>query len=134
LATDIVITTQDRVVQWLLGAASGTKDAAGHIAWWMSSSANIGTAADHAKQPPDTGTFWYVKTITYMPDVATATGGYITLYDNNSSGPILWKCLLETAVDVYSQTYDPPLRCRPTFYSTLSAGWSTKDYIVFHLA
>ena len=127
------IVVYDRVVEWQLLAGSGTEDVAGSLQWWMASSADF-AAPNNNKQPPDTGTWWNVKTITYMADVAGATGGYVQLNEKDTSGPVLFKAILETAVDVYSQTYSPALRCRPVFWSSLSEAYSSKDKFVFHLA
>jgi hypothetical protein len=131
LASSNTITAYDRVVEWGLEDATGNTGSSASLFWF---SAEAGAVADNDKQPPSTAGFWLVKTITFMPTTAATTGGYIQLNEKDSSGPVLWKANLKADVDVYSQTYDPPLRCRPAFYSSLSNQWTTGSKFVFHLA
>ena len=133
MASSNTIKAYSNVVEWKIGESSATKDVAGQLSWWQAD-ADIGSAPNNSKQPPSTSGYWNVRTITFIPTVASATGGYVQLNEKDSSGPILWSALMETAVDVYSQTYNPPLQCRPTFYASLSVGVTSGSFFVFHLA
>ena len=130
MASSNTVTLSDRVVEWFLDDATGSKGSSGALHWW--------SVANGETQPAPgvdmSGTYWNVKTITYIPAVATATGGWIQLNEKEAAGAILWRANFKVGQDVYSQTYDPPLRCRPAFWSSLSNAHATGSYFVFHLA
>lgn len=132
MASSNTVVVYNNIVMWNIEDASGVSEATSNLMWYSTSAPAAGPG-DNA-EPPATGTWWQVKTITFIPAVATATGGYVRLYEKDASGPILFTAYFETAVDVYSQTYDPPLRCRPAWYTSMCAGFATGSQWVFHLA
>ena len=133
MATSNTVTVSDRLVVWTLKDATGSSGAAAAICWF---NAVAGVAADHARQPPDTGTWWNVKTITYLPATASASGTTAILNEKDGSGPILFQVTLGAGdiPEVYTQTYDPYLRCRPCWYSSNNDAWTTGSAWVFQLA
>jgi hypothetical protein len=130
LASSNSVLIYDRFVQWNLEDSSSVSEATSTLCWYSTAAPGVKSGA----KPDSTGTFWYVKTITFIPAVATATGGYAQLVDKDASGPVIFTAYFETAVDVYSQTYDPPLRCRPMWFTSLSVEFATGSKWVFELA
>ena len=121
------------IVEWNLQDTTSKGPTTSTIAWYSSScppTAKTGSTAG----TPSTETYWMVKTITFIPSVASATGGYVRLMEKDSSGPVLFSAYFETALDIYSQTYNPPLRCRPIWWSTLGDTFTTGSKWIFHLA
>lgn len=118
------------LIQWNIEDASGVSEATSSLAWYSTAAPAVKNSAESAS----TDTYWYVKTITCIPNIATTTGGYMRLYEKDANGPILFTAYFETAVDVYSQTYEPPLRCRPMWFSSLSDNFATGSKWVFQLA
>ena len=131
MASSNSVVIYNNIVQWNLEDATGVVEATSSLAWYSTQAPAVKSAAQNADA---TNTFWRVKTITFIPAVATATGGYVRLFEKDASGPTLFTAYFETAVDVYSQTYDPPLECRPYWITSGSTGLATGSQWVFHLA
>ena len=130
MASTNSVTMYGNIVQWNIEDSSAISEATSTLAWYSTAA----PAVKHGGQPASTDTYWHVKTITCLPNVATATGGYMCLLEKDSSGPLLFIAYFETAVDVYSQTYEPPLRCRPVWFTSKSAGYATGSKWIFQLA
>lgn len=126
MASSNSVVIYNNIVMWNLEDATGVVAATSTLAWYSTSAPAVKSAAQNADA---TSTFWRVKTITFIPALATTTGGYVKLLEKDSSGPTLFTAYFETAVDVYSQTYDPPLECRPIWLTTMSAGFATVKFL-----
>lgn len=128
MASSNTVKLYGHIMEWGIQDASGNAGTSGSLHWWSTA------GGDNTPGPGDTDSWWMVKTITYIPPNAQTTGGYVRLVERDSSGPTIFQATFETAVDVYTQTYDPPLRCRPAWWSSLSDGFATGGKWVFHLA
>ena len=124
----------DRIVEWSLEDASGVSEATSTLAWYSTSA----PAVKNSAEPPTTATFWNVQTITFIPGSTQTTGSpaYARLLDKDSSGPIIFHADIDENAPfvVQSQTYDPPLRCRPVWFTSKSVAFATGAKWVFHLA
>ena len=122
------------VVEWLLEDASGVSEATSTLAWYSTSAPAVKSGA----QPDSTNTWWNVKTITFIPGSTQTTGSpkYCRLLEKDSSGPILFHADFDENAPfvVQSQTYDPPLRCRPVWFTSKSVDFATGAKWIFHLA
>jgi len=132
LATTQVIKQYGQIVSWEIKDASGVAAATADIYWWSTKGGDITPSGND--QQPDTGTWWQVKTITFIPSTAASTGAeMVQLKEKDSSGPILFRAaIIDTGA--VSQTYDPPLRCRPYWGSTDGSLFTTGCFWLFHLA
>ena len=121
------------IVEWALEDASGVSEATSTLAWYSTSAPAVKSVAEQAS----TNTWWNVKTISFMAGSTQTSGSpsYVRLLEKDSSGAILFQASLAANVfDVQSQTYDPPLRCRPVWFTSKSVGFATGAKFIFHLA
>ena len=131
MASENTVKIYGHIVEWNLKDSSSVVEATGALAWYSTAA----PAAKNAGKPDSTNTWWNVKTITYVPTTAQATGdAYVRLYEKDSSGPILFHVSFQLGVDAQSQTYNPPLRCRPYWHTTGSVAFTTGGAWVFQLA
>ena len=133
MASSNTVTHYNNIVHWFIGDASGGTTSSGDFYWWSTA---VGQTANHAKQPPDTGTWWNVKTITYLPssDATTGSAEYMRLYEKDASGPLLFVAVVGDDRTAISQTYDPPLRCRPHLATSKCDEFAASGSFIFHLA
>ena len=130
MASTNSVTINDHIVQWSLEDATGVVAATSTLAWYSTAAPAVASAAEHGA----TNTFWMVKTITVIPAIAQASDTYIQLLEKEAAGPILFRAHFGNFGDVQSQTYDPPLRCRPLWLSTAQDSFTTGAKIIFQLA
>jgi len=133
LASTNTVVQYGTIIQWNLEDSTSVNAATSTIAWYSTAcppTAIAGSSVD----TKSTDTYWLVKTITFVPAVGNTTGGWVSLMEKDSSGPVLFRANIESANDVFSQTYDPPLRCRPIWWSTLAETFTTGAKWIFHLA
>jgi len=130
LASSNTVVNYGTVVQWFLNDSTGVTASTSHLAWYSTAA----PAAKSGAESASTDTCWFVKTITFIPSTAQTSGGYVPLYEKDSSGPVLWACVTEMVAAVYSQTYTPPLECRPVWYTSKSNDFTTGAKFVFQLA
>ena len=129
MASANVIKTDGFIVEWYIGDATGVNAATGSLYWWSTAGGDV-TASEG-----QTETFWMVKTIAWVPSTAESSGGYVSLLEATTAGPTIFHGNLMTGEDVLTQTYDPPLRCRPCWVSTSCANDLTAGgKWLFHLA
>ena len=118
------------IVQWYIGDSTSVNAATSSLYWWSTAGGDV-----TASGPPEntTGSFWMVRTITFVPTTG-ATGGHAQLFDDSTAGPILFRANLKASDDVFSQTYDPPRRCRPVWVSSAcSNDFTAGAYWLFEL-
>ena len=131
MASSNSVKVYGHIVEWSLEDATDVSEATSNLAWYSTEA----PAAKHAGSSDiSTKTWWLVKTITLIPDPAQASGAEIYLHEKDSSGAILFACVTEAMPAVYSQTYDPPLRCRPVWFTSKSVSFTTGAKFVFQLA
>ena len=119
------------IVEWAIEDSSAVSEATSTLAWYSTSA----PATKHGGEPASTDTWWMVKTITYIPSTAQTTGdAYVQLLEKDSSGPVLFHAEFQTGAGVVSQTYEPPLRCRPVWFTSKSVGFTTGSKWIFHIA
>ncbi len=119
------------IVEWAIEDSSGVSEATSTLAWYSTSA----PAAKHGGKPDSTLTWWNVQTITYIPSTGQTTGdAYVRLLEKDSSGPIIFHAEFQLGTDPVSQTYSPPLRCRPVWFASKSVGFSTGGKWIFQLA
>lgn len=120
-------------VEWLLEDGSGVSEATSTLAWYSTSAPAVKSAAEDS-----TNTSWMVKTITFVAGTTQTTGSpaFCRLLERDSSGPILFHADIDenAPFTVQSQTYDPPLRCRPVWFTSKSMAYATGAKFIFHLA
>jgi hypothetical protein len=120
------------IIQWYLGDSTGVNAATSSLYWWSTAGGDV-TASGPTENT--TESYWLVRTVTFIPSTAQSTGGYAQLFDDSTAGPILFRANMMTGEDVYSQTYDPPRRCRPVWVSTACANdFTAGAYWTFDLA
>ena len=128
MASSNTVTVYGNVVEWAIEDGSTIEAATGDLYWWSQ------TGADTTPKLGATNTWWMVKTITFVPNTGASTGGEaVMLLEKDASGPILFAANI-VDLNVVSQTYSPPLRCRPYWASTGGSAYTTGCKWIFHLA
>jgi hypothetical protein len=134
LASTNSVVIYGHIVQWNLEDSSAVSEATSTLAWYSTAAPAVKSGA----QPDSTLTWWNVKTISFHAGSTQTTGSpaYCRLLEKDSSGPILFHADIDenAPFTVISQTYDPPLRCRPVWFTSKSVGFATGAKWIFHLA
>ena len=134
MASSNSVKVYGHIVEWNLEDGSGVSEATSTLAWYSTEA----PAAKHAGSSGiSTKTWWMVKTITFLAGATQTSGSpnYVRLLEKDSSGAILFHATLEHNVfDVQTQTYNPPLRCRPVWFTSKSVGFATGAKFIFLLA
>ena len=134
MASTNSVVTYGNFVTWNIEDSTAVVAATSTLAWYSTAA----PAVKSGSKPDSTNTWWNVKTITFVAGSTQTTGSpaYCRLYEKDSSGPILFHADISEnePFAVQSQTYEPPLRCRPVFFSTLSELYATGAKFIFQLA
>lgn len=128
MATSQVITIKGHTVEWTIKDASGVAGATGDI-YWCETVGGVQPSGD------DTGTYWMVQKVIFVPSTAQTTGGFVRIFEESTGGPELVRfnmMINESDVQVYD--WDTPHRCRPVYASTLSPNaLTTGCKFIWHL-